>query len=173
MQHEIVEQDKLILAGMSFYGDPFKDAEGWSEENEIGRLWHRFNVFWDKGGEWREHVVDPGVAYEVHIEPEDYSETNCFYVMVGVQVEEVEHLPLELVFRVLPSTTYAVFTLKGSEITSNWPDEIYEQWLPSSAYEEAQKFTIERYGPGFRGMDDPESKLDICVPIRPKQDRDE
>jgi AraC family transcriptional regulator len=154
---------------MTFYGDPFKDAEGWSEENQIGRLWNRFNILWDKGGEWKEHVVDRGVAYEVHVEPEEYPETKEFYVMVGVQVEAVEPLPLELSLKVLPPTAYAAFTLKGSEITSNWPERIYREWLPNSAYEEAHKFTVERYGPNFKGMDDPESEMEVWVPIRPKQ----
>jgi AraC family transcriptional regulator len=170
MQHQIIEKDNVILAGMTFYGDPFRDTEGWSEENKIGRLWNRFNAFWDKGGEWLKHVVDPSVGYEVHIEPEDYAETKEFYVMVGVQVEAVDTLPLELSLKVLPSTTYAVFTLKGSEITSNWPDKIYKEWLPNSAYEEAHKFTVERYGPTFKGMDNPESELEVWVPIRPKTD---
>jgi len=170
MQHEIIEQDKLTLAGMVFYGDPFKDTEGWSEENEIGKLWGKFNAVWDRGGEWTEGVVDPNVGYEVHIEPEDYAETKAFYVMVGVQMEEVRRLPLELFIKVLPSTTYAVFTLKGSEIASNWPDKIYKEWLPESDYEEAYKVTIERYGPSFQGTDDPESELEIWVPVRPKRD---
>lgn len=169
MQREIVEKDRIILVGMTFYGDPFKDTEGWSEENEIGRLWNRFNAFWDEGGEWRRHVADPSVAYEVHIEPEEYTKTKEFYVMVGVQVGEVHPLPLELSFKMLPSTTYAVFTLKGSEITSNWPDTIYKEWLPTSGYEEAYKFTVERYGPSFEGMKDPDSELEVWVPIRPKK----
>lgn len=169
MQHEIVERDRIILAGMVFYGDPFKDNEGWSEENEIGKLWGKFSTVWDRGGEWTERVINPDIGYEVHIEPDDYHETKEFYVMVGAQVEEVEHLPLEFFVKVLPSTTYAVSTLRGSEITSNWPDTIYKEWLPQSAYEEAYKFTVERYGPSFKGTDDPESELEIWVPIRPRK----
>lgn len=169
MQHRIVEKDRVILAGMTFYGDPFKDTESWSEENEIGRLWNRFNALWDKGGEWISNVVDPSVAYEVHVEPEEYGETKRFYVMVGVQVEKIVPLPLELSSRVLPAGTYAVFTLKGSEIASNWPVRIYEEWLPSSLYEEAYKLTVERYGPSFKGMDNPESELEIWVPVRAKE----
>jgi len=30
------------------------------------------------------------------------------------------------------------------------------------------KLTIERYGPGFKGMDDPTSELEIMVPVRHK-----
>jgi len=169
MEPRIVERGEIILAGMVFYGDPVGSAGGWSQENEIGKLWTRFNTFWDAKQELIRNVVAPNVGYEVHIEPEEYAETRNFYVMVGVQVDKVQPLPLELSFKVLPATTYAVFTLRGSEITSNWPDRIYQEWLPNSAYEEAHKFTVEYYGPGFKGMDDPESELEIHVPVKPKQ----
>jgi AraC family transcriptional regulator len=87
--------------------------------------------------------------------------------MVGVEVSDLEGLPLELSIKVLPAGTYAVFTLQGTEITSNWPDTIYKGWLPQSGYEEAHKFTVERYdGERFKGVDDPESELEIWVPIR-------
>jgi DNA gyrase inhibitor GyrI len=55
-----------------------------------------------------------------------------------------------------------------SEITSNWPDKIYREWLNHSTYEEAHRFTVEYYGSNFRGMDDLESELEIHVPVRPR-----
>jgi AraC family transcriptional regulator len=166
VEPKIVQSGEMMLAGMVFYGDPFAVGGGWSEENEIGRLWTRFNEFWDRHHGAIRHVIDPNVGYEVHIEPEEYGETQCFYVMVGVEIAEIENLPLELSVKVLPAGTYALFTLRGSEVTSNWPEEIYRKWLPGSGYQEAFKYTVERYdGQRFKGMDDPESELDILVPI--------
>ena len=165
MEIAITEKGRLILAGMTFYGDPFGQEEGWSEGNEIGKLWSRFNAFFDRGGPWRALVVDDQVGYEVHIEPIEHAETKAFYVMVGVEVKGVEGLPPELGLRVLPPMTWAVCTLKGAEIASNWPDEIYQKWLPSSGYREALKITIERYDSRFKGPKDPESELEIWVPI--------
>ena len=156
-----------MLAGMVFYGDPFAGAEGWSQENEIGRLWGRFNRFWDDDQADIRGVVNGNVGYELHVEPSEYPETKCFYVMVGVEISDLEGLPLELSAKVLPAGTYAVFTLRGPEITANWPDAIYKDWLPQSGYEEAHKFTVERYdGERFKGVDDPESELEIWVPVR-------
>jgi AraC family transcriptional regulator len=156
-----------MLAGMVFYGDPFAGAEGWSQENEIGRLWGRFNRFWDAHQADIRHVVKSSVGFEVHVEPAEYAETKCFYVMVGVKISDLQDLPLELSVKVLPAGTYAVFTLRGPEITSNWPDAIYKGWLPESGYEEAHKFTVERYdGDRFKGVDDPGSELEIWVPVR-------
>ena len=158
-----------MIAGMVFYGDPFAGGEGWSQENEIGRLWGRFNRFWDDRQADIQHVVDGSVGYELHVEPVEYPETKSFYVMVGVEVSDPVGLPLELSVKVLPAGTYAVFTLRGPEITSNWPDTIYKGWLPGSGYEEAHKLTVERYdGDRFKGVDDPDSELDIWVPVRKK-----
>lgn len=88
--------------------------------------------------------------------------------MVGVEVDRAEPALLELSFKVLPPTTYGVVTLKGSEVTSNWPDKIYQEWLPHSAYEETHKFTVVYYGPNFKGMDDRESEWEIHVPVEPR-----
>lgn len=167
MEPRIVEKGEIILAGMVFYGDPFKTGAGWTSENEIGKLWGRFSTFMDNKGESVKHIIDPEVGYEVHIEPEEYAETKNFYVMVGIQVGKIDGLPLELSAKVLPATKYAVFTLKGKEITSDWATEIYHKWLPASGYQEAHKFTVECYdGERFKGTENPESELDIYVPIR-------
>jgi AraC family transcriptional regulator len=166
MEHKIIQSGDIMIAGLVFYGDPFAVGGGWSEGNEIGRLWDRFNAFWDKRRASIRHVVDPNVGYEVHIEPEEYATTKNFYVMVGVAIAEIEDLPLELSVKVLPAGAYAQFTLRGSEITSNWPDEIYHKWLPGSGYQERVKCTVERYdGDRFKGMDDLESELDVLVPV--------
>jgi len=161
MEPKIIEKGRITLVGMVFYGDPFKKERGWSQENEIGKLWKRFVP--------KEKTIKNRIgkgAYEVHIEPEEYEETKKFYVLVGVEAEKANDLPLEMFVKVLPPTKYAVFTLKGKEITSNWPDMIYKEWLPNSGYEEAYKFTIEYYDDRFKGTDDPESELDIYIPVK-------
>ena len=42
MHIAITDQGHLIVAGMTFYGDPCGQEEGWSESNEISKLWSRF-----------------------------------------------------------------------------------------------------------------------------------
>lgn len=169
MEPEIIESKGMTIVGMTFYGDPFKDVKDWSSENEIGKLWGRFSKVWDAKKDEVAGVVDPDAGYEVHYEPEEYGETKNFYVSVGVEVSQVAAVPLEFSFKVLPAATYAVFTLRGKEITSNWPDRIFKEWMPGSGYEEAHKYLIECYGPKFKGPDDPESELVIRVPVRRKE----
>ncbi len=170
MKPRIIEKEPIIIAGMDFYGDPFT-AEGWSEGNEIGKLWSRFSAFMDANGDRVKNVVDPNVGFEAHYEPAEYGETKSFYVMVGLEVSAADGLPLELCVRVFPATTYAVFTFAGDDIKSNWPDKIFKEWMPDSGYEEAHKFLFEVYdGDRFKGMDKlSESELDVYVPIRQSQ----
>ncbi len=168
MEIVIVERDTTPIVGMVYYGDPFKSEAGWSQGNEIGRLWDRFNTYWDAHRDLFKHAREK-YGYELHIGTDEVDETKEYSVMVGVEVSEIEDPPPPTFVKLLPAGLYAQFTLTGAEIRSNWSDEIHKNWLPASEYEQAYPYTIERYdGDRFRGPDDPTSELDILVPVRPK-----
>ena len=170
MKPKIIEQGEMTIVGMVYYGNPFKDAEVAPEQNEVGKLWTRFSAYWDSHREAFKHEVNPSVGWELHITTDEYEETREYYVMVGVEVSRIEDLPGPIFAKVLPAGQYAVFTLKGAQMNTNWGDAIYEEWLPSSAYEEAIGCTLERYDEArFKGWGDPDSKVEIWVPVKPKQ----
>jgi len=161
----ILEKKKIALVGIDFYGDPFKDAGGWSEENEIGRLWQRFEKYYEQETVSVKHKTSDS-GYELWIDFEGDEDTKDRYVFVGVAVERVEDIPLEFVAKTLPETRYAVFTLKGEKIKSRWSEEVYKNWLPAAGLKTSHDFLIECYDPKrFKGPADPESELDILVPI--------
>jgi AraC family transcriptional regulator len=172
MEPRIVERERIILVGFSFYGDPFAESGGWTEENEIGRLWQRFLAYWDENGDRVKHLRggDRGgdLAYEVHVG--GYEETDSMghvEVFVGVEVTELEDLPVQLLVKVLPPARYSVFTLRGEQIASDWPRAIYNEWLPGSGYKSAHDYMIELYDERFKGLENlAESELDIHVPVR-------
>jgi AraC family transcriptional regulator len=167
MEATIVQKDRILLVGLGFFGDPFASSGGWTEENEIGRLWNRFLAFLTKHGERIKHVREEQVSCEVHISHEETAEKGHFEVFVGVEVERLEDVPVEMSVKVLPPTQYAVFTLRGEQITSDWARTIYGEWMSQSGYEEAHPFMIQRYDARFKGLDQiDESELDIYVPVR-------
>jgi predicted transcriptional regulator YdeE len=89
--------------------------------------------------------------------------------MVGIQVSQIEDLPPPIFAKVFAAGQFAVFTLKGEEMTGDWGKAIYQEWLPSSAYEEACSCTFERYDDDrFKGWGDPESEVEIWVPVKAK-----
>jgi len=169
---KILERGKMNLVGMTHYG-PI-GGEGWSEENQIGKLWQRFNKFCEmKWVSIEDRVINPKLGYEVSIWNEDeFKETGDFCIFVGVEVEQLEEVPLELFGKILPAGTYAYFTLKGKEITS-WEDDFYKGWLTKSGYQLSAvgnySFQVQCYDEDrFRGVDNlEESEIDIYIPIEP------
>ncbi len=170
MEPVIIDRPRMILVGFGFFGDPFGISTAWSEENEIGRLWMRFMAYLSVSGERIRHLSGERVMYEVHVYHPETAETGEVEVFVGLEVEELDELSPELLAKILPPTCYAVFTLHGEEIVSDWPLLIYNEWLPASGYQNAHPYSFQRYDERFQGMDRVEdSVLEVYVPICQRQ----
>lgn len=165
---EITGLKMLKLIGCVYYGDPFHSNEEWSVENEIGLLWNRFYKLCEKYEDILQKKMVNDKAYEVHLQPEDYKETGKFYVYVGVEVREIEEMPLEMFCKTFPMTKYAVFTFKGEKM-SQGGEHIWNEWLPNSDYHEAHPYMALAYDKDrFFGLDNPKSEIDFYVPVKPK-----
>jgi len=168
MTPKIIDKGRIILIGMNYYGNPFHTEKSWSDKNEIGILWKRAEAFFIEHKKDFEEIINPDEMYEVHIESEETAKTGKFEVMIGAEVNKIENIPLELNIKIIPETTYAVFTLKGDNITSNWAEKIYKEWLMNSDYDLSAKYQIQLYTKKFIGINDPESEVYIYVPIKKK-----
>ena len=170
---EIAERHSpLKLIGCVYYGDPFHSKGEWSVENEIGLLWKRFMNLCEKHeGIIERYSTNKDVAYEIHIQPKDYKETKKFYVYVGVEVTELDEMPLEMFSKVFPAVMYAIFSFKGKDMFRGG-EYIWQEWLPSSKdYEEAYPYFIQAYDKmRFHGLDDEESEIDYYIPIKRKKE---
>ena len=165
MHPKIVTEQEWLVVGMSFYGDPFSQASGWSEDNEIGLLWKRFVAFFEARGGAIKHAVEPNAMLEIHIETEESEEKGHFEVFVGARVAKLEDVPLGCSVKVLPATQYAVFTLRGEQIVSDWTKMMLE-WMATSGYQQAHKYGIQYYDQRFKGLDNvQDSVLDVYVPV--------
>jgi predicted transcriptional regulator YdeE len=170
MEPKIVHLDQIILAGFSFFGDPFAESSGWTEENEIGRLWNRFMVYLSQHRDRLQDVKEEGVAYEVHVESEETATKGHQEVFVGLAVERATDVPVELLVKVLPPATYAVFTLRGEQITGDW-SAIIGAWLNQAPYEPLGSYGFQRYDERFQSIDQlSASTLEVYVPLNPSQD---
>ncbi|MBN1315781.1 MAG: GyrI-like domain-containing protein [Anaerolineales bacterium] len=166
MEPKMVEKDSMILVGFSFFGDPFMMSGGWTEENEIGRLWNRFIAFFFKHRNEIKHTVSNTVMYEVHIQYEVTKSTGELEVFTGVEVAKLEDVPIEMLVKILPPSTYAVFTLYGQEISSDW-QKMIQGWMKESGYSPRGNFGLQCYDERFKGLDRiDESILDIMVPVK-------
>jgi predicted transcriptional regulator YdeE len=167
MKPEIVTWEKTFLIGMSFFGDPFKSAASWDSDNEIGNLWNRFFTYVESDRNEITGIKVPDTALEIHIEAPDTAERGNFEVYVGMIVETLDTIPIHCVAKTLPPCTYAVFTLRGEEIHTDWWNVIYSKWLPGSGYEISGNYNFQLYDKRFRGMDKlSESEIDVYVPVK-------
>jgi AraC family transcriptional regulator len=162
----ITEERQFKLSGMVYYGDPLHSHEGWTYENEIGKLWQRLmDVCMEHKEKLVGYAVDPNISYELHIaQPE--SETNEYHIFVGFETEQPIMEPVEFFYKVLPPTKYAVFTMKGMEAAKNM-EYFYTEWLRTSGYRESYPFLLQRYDMGrYNSIEDPESEIDYLFPIK-------
>ena len=167
MEAVLLESHRMLLVGLGFFGDPFSISAGWTEENEIGRLWKRFMAYLTQHRHRIKHVKVDAVMYEVHIYHQETERTGEFEVFVGLEVEKLEDVPVELSAKILPPTTYAVFTLQGEQIMSDWHKMIYDDWMSRSGYQTAHAYSVQRYDERFKGVPHiGESALDVLVPVK-------
>lgn len=169
MEHELIEKEKMYLAGLQHTG--FMDDEG-SVEEEIDELWNRFAQFcrsrWE---DIEDRVIDPYVSYEIQIwNEEQLKEEGKLYTFVGVEMQDIETLPLQLCGKVLPESKYLAFRLEGEEIKT-WEEDILQDWFPRDDYwirdYEGFIFHIQCFHEEkFKGVEDLEnSELKVLIPV--------
>lgn len=167
MQPKIIDDIQIYLIGMSFYGDPFSKALGWNEDNEIANLWKRFLDFIVQNPEAIKNRITNETWMEIHIQTVESFEKGYFEIFIGTPIAKLEAVPLECQVKILPKTKYAVFTLEGQEITSDWENRFLREWLHESDYELSYHYHIQHYDQRFKGMDKiDESMLEVYFPIR-------
>jgi predicted transcriptional regulator YdeE len=167
MEPKILQSCQFTLVGMSFYGDPFSNASSWCEENEIGSLWHRFMQLITQNPDAIKERRCKDQLMEIHFETDESAEKGYFEVFVGATVNRLVDVPLSCVVKILPPTEYAIFTLVGEAITSDWAMAIDTDWFSQSGYEISHPYNIQLYDDRFKGFENMvESALDVYIPIR-------
>ena len=165
MKPEVVVREKTYLAGYSFYGDPFAASGAWTEENEIGRLWKRFMDFFEKRSAEIPPSAVPGIGYELHIWDRDVMESGQYEVFVGMKVDKLADIPIDLSVKVVPEAKFAVFTLSGDLITKDLSATM-SQWLEAEGLRQTGNFVYNLYDERYKGMDNlAESEIEVYVPV--------
>lgn len=171
MPLQICERGRLLIAGLGFFGDPFGLSGEWTEENEIGRLWHRYMTFMHSPGAQTPPIPNPAVGYELWIEHADTRAKGFWEIFVGQEIADVAAVPVELSIKALPATMYAVLTLRGEEIASDWQQDALNS-LANAGFKQALPYSFQSYDHRFKGMDKlAESEIDIYIPIRTREEK--
>lgn len=168
MKPQITEPISLKLLGCVFYGDPFQNHEEGSIKNEIGRLWERFGRICSSHIQELERIiVEKGVAWEAHIQTEEYTKSKEYTIFAGMEVSEASVTPIDFFYKELPTTKYAVFKLKGNDFI-NGLGYVYNQWLPNSKYKESHGYMLWRYEEKTKDLNNPDCILEAYIPVEEK-----
>ncbi len=170
MEHEVIEKEDRYLIGFQHHGSMLNKKD--PIEDQIEALWGRFSRFCQES--WpaiKDKVVNPKLSYELQIwDEKELQDSGDVYVFVGVEVEELKDIPLELSGKVLPAGKYIYFKLKGKEIKT-WEEDILQDWFPRDDYWirsfEDHLFHVQCFHEEkFKGIENLEdSELNVLVPV--------
>jgi predicted transcriptional regulator YdeE len=168
MQAKILEQEPILLAGMSYYGNPFVPEDDDDAGTPVHHLWARVMAFLERNPHALPPLVAPGVVYEVHVPHSKAAEASDHEVFVGLEVATVVRLPLQLQAKMLPEGLYLRVVLQGEEIVRDWFSTIARDWLPRANHRLADSFSFQRYDRRFKGGRQlAESELEVYLPVEP------
>ncbi len=157
MNPEIIEKSEMILGGIAASSENVSELD-------IGGLWERFIEQSDK----IPYQVDKEIGYELHIE-EDRS-PKMHFCLIGVEVSQVASTPIETFYKAIPQGTYVLYEHHFNEGGYSQAFKAVYDWLENSDYEPAYAFDIQCYDARFKGPDDPDSIMEILVPVVLKED---
>ncbi len=155
MEPKIVQKPEINLVGMVVFANP--------TEGEFAKTWDRFIQYRDELPE-HSNTTD---HYGVEFYTQDMALTHKWFYMAADEVDNLDVIPVRMVAKRLPATTYAVFTVRGGlkELGEGFR-YAYDTWLPHSGYEIAHPYDFEFYQDGrFKGDAD-DSEIDIYIPIK-------
>jgi AraC family transcriptional regulator len=150
MQPQFVTKPAFIVVGLRIHTKPMMQ--------EIPQLWDKIVP---RMGEIP-HGSEPGVSYGLMANFDQ--QAGVLDYMAGNPVARVGELPANMSRWDVPANTYAVFETTLPKIGETF-DSIYNTWLPTSGYQQADGPYFERYGEDF-SPDHP--AISIYIPVEKK-----
>lgn len=156
---EIVEIDGVLIAGIRGETTLFK--------NTLPKLWGQFNLI-------RKDIPTFQGARGFGICETDRTETTLtndgdimFTEMVGIEIDKLDPLPYGVAIKTIEGGRYAVFTHKGTiETLLKTYEYIWGSWFLFTKEEIDDRKDLEIYDERFLGPDNPQSQIDIYIPIK-------
>ncbi|MBK9247509.1 MAG: GyrI-like domain-containing protein [Ignavibacteria bacterium] len=115
------------------------------------------------------HALKSETSYAVEFLGQEFHTEGKWFYMPCIEVTEFDEIPILMVAKTIPAARYAVFTHTGDiSGVHELYTFVFKEWLPNSEFEMAFDFNLELYDERFLGVDNPESQLEILVPVRSK-----
>lgn len=154
MQHRIDKKEKMILVGINSHvtGRNFDFMKVWND------FMQKSNIIKNKTNY---STIGLGIYPEAFPEPWEFT------YMPSFVVSEIEELPLEFSYKIIPESDYIVFTHVGpSEKIMESYDQIYSKKLAELGYKSDSSYDFECYDQRFDKQNPEKSEMEIWVPIK-------
>jgi len=163
MQAKIVTKPKMYVIGYSLQTTVAEERN----KLDIPMFWQTYfkEELFTTFGETVNPQIELGICTDYH------SDNGQFTYMIAKEVtEKPSELPEGMTFRTFPETQFAVFTTPpasegnfSSTIQSTW-DDIIQNWIPSSEYEQCGEYEYELYDERCHNKEN--KQIDIYIPIQ-------
>ncbi|MBI9050581.1 MAG: GyrI-like domain-containing protein [Anaerolineaceae bacterium] len=162
----IMEIGPFLLAGFSFYGDPFAYHMEWENENEIGQLWSRFYQSLEGQPEFSKIVQSGGIMYEMHLLHPQSKATGRYEVFIGAPYTTPAQLPVHFLLKNAPAKRYLQYRVNGTAIVDDPEHLPIDRDMHEFGYQRDPTYHFVGYDDQFLGMDRlDESTVLILIPI--------
>jgi predicted transcriptional regulator YdeE len=163
---QIVEIGPLLLAGVSFFGDPFTYHSEWENKNEIGQLWTRFYQLLENEADFREQVLSAGIQYEMHLMHPQSRETGAYEVFIGIPIKDPANVPVHFLIKHAPAKRYLQYRIKGQDIMDDIQSMPIAKDAQALGVDTAPDYHLVGYNKDFLGMERlDESTVLIFIPL--------
>ena len=163
---QIVELGPLMLAGVSFFGDPFTFHNEWEYDNEIGQLWSRFYQLLESEPDFKQQVLSAVVQYEMHLMHPQSRETGAYEVFIGIPVQDAAQVPLHLLIKNAPAKRYLQYRVSGQAIMDDIQSMPIAKDAETLGVTVAPDYHFVGYDKEFLGMERlDESTVLIFIPL--------
>lgn len=156
MEPKIVDLDEFNIIGIQVVGSPV--------DGSFGTTWP---VLFERHSEITSKV-GMKTSYGVQSYSKELMKSGVWKYTAGLETTNAKNIPEGMSIISIPSNQYAVFEYKGaisSELGKKF-EYIYKKWLPESGYILAGQYDFEKYDARFKGPKNPESILEIYVPVK-------
>ena len=163
---QIVEIGPLMLAGVSFFGDPFTYHSEWVIENEIGQLWTRFYQLLENEPAFQQQVFSTNMQYEMHLMHPQSRETGAYEVFIGIPVQDARLVPVHFLIKYAPAKKYLQYRVHGQAIMDDIQSMPITEDTQALGVVAATDYHFVGYDQGFLGMERlDESTVLILIPL--------
>lgn len=161
LETRIVWKETFKAVGQKIRYKPSQEIA--PSENEISRLWQRFNP------RCEEIPYRNGQCYGLCIIEPDMRPGDAFDYIAAVGVTAFADVPEGMIADTFEGGLYVVVTRKGpiDELGAAF-DYYHGEWLPNSEYTCRAGAEVEYYDRRYLGNDNPESVMELWFPIRSK-----